>query len=66
MSLVNDIQGQIRGLSSEELRALRLRFVEYDGELWDRQFEADVAAGRLERLAERALRDHQAGLSSKL
>jgi hypothetical protein len=66
MSLVDDIQGQIRGLSSEELRALRVWFAEYDAELWDRQFEADVPAGRLERLAVRALRDHEAGLSTKL
>jgi hypothetical protein len=66
MSQVDDIQGQIRGLSPEQLHALRAWFDEYDAEAWDGQFEADAAAGRLERLAERALRDHEAGLSSRL
>jgi hypothetical protein len=66
MSRVDKIEGQIRDLSAEELRALRVWFAEFDAESWDRQFEADVPAGRLERLAERALRDHEAGLSTKL
>lgn len=66
MSRVDNIEGQIRELSAEELRALRVWFDEFDAEPWDRQFEGDVSAGRLERLAERALRDHEAGLSTKL
>ena len=35
-------------------------------EAWDRQFEADVKAGKLDTLAERALRDHRAGRSTRL
>jgi hypothetical protein len=31
------------------------RYTDYDAEVWDRQFEEDVAAGRLNALAERAL-----------
>jgi hypothetical protein len=49
MSLVDDIQGQIRGLSSEELRALRVWFAEYDAELWDRQFEFPPSCDSLRR-----------------
>jgi hypothetical protein len=45
---------------------LRERFDEYDAELWDRQLEADAESGKLDALAERALRDHLAGRSSKL
>ena len=33
----------------------RVWFAEFDAEVWDRQFEEDVAAGRLNSLAERAL-----------
>jgi len=66
MSRVENVESQIRDLSSEELRALRVWFAEYDAEAWDRQLEADVSAGRLDRLAEQALRDHEAGLSTKL
>ena len=34
---------------------------EFDAAIWDRQFEADVAAGRLDALAEKALQDLKAG-----
>ena len=66
ISRVENVDSQIRDLSSEELRALRVWFAEYDAEAWDRQLEADVSAGRLDHLAEQALRDHEAGLSTKL
>ena len=33
--------------------------------LWDQQFEADVAAGRLDCLAEDAIREHQVGESTE-
>jgi hypothetical protein len=66
MSKVENIESQIRELSSEELAALREWFASYDAEVWDRQFEADVNAGKLDALAERALRDHLAGRSTKL
>ena len=41
-------------------------FAQYDAEAWDRQMGADAKAGKLDALAERALRDHQAGRSTKL
>ena len=66
VSLVEKIEHQIRELSDEELRALRAWFADYDSEVWDRQFEADVKAGKLDSLAERALSDHAAGRSTKL
>ena len=37
-----------------------------DAEAWDRQIEADAQNGKLARLAERALRDYEAGRSTKL
>ena len=39
----------------------RVWFAEFDAEVWDRQFEEDVAAGRLESLAEQALQHPSAG-----
>jgi len=56
----------VKELSPEELAAFREWFVKFDAELWDRQFEADVTAGKLDAMAERALRDHAAGRSAKL
>ncbi|HEV2176321.1 MAG TPA: hypothetical protein VGW33_03845 [Terriglobia bacterium] len=66
MSKVDGIEDQVKELSPEELTAFREWFAEFDAEAWDRQFEADVKAGRLNGLAERALGDHAAGRSTKL
>ena len=66
MSNVESIEGRIKELSPEELTAFREWFIQFDAEAWDRQFEVDVKAGKLDSLAERALRDHAAGRSTKL
>jgi len=66
MTRVKQVEGQVKELSPEELAAFREWFVKFDAELWDRQFEADVTAGKLDAMAERALRDHAAGRSAKL
>lgn len=66
MGRVESIESQIQDLSPQELATLREWFAEFDAEAWDRQFEADVQAGKLDAMAERALRDHLAGRSTKL
>jgi hypothetical protein len=66
MGKVKDIENQIKELSSEELAAFREWFAQFDAQAWDRQLEADVKAGKLDGLAERALRDHAAGRSKPL
>lgn len=55
------IEEAIQKLSPEELRAFRLWFAEYDAQRWDAEFEQDVASGRLDALAEEALRDYREG-----
>jgi hypothetical protein len=66
MSAVEVIERQIEKLSPEELARLREWFVEFDAAAWDRQLESDIQAGKLDALAERALRTHGAGRSTKL
>lgn len=66
MSRLENIEGEVMGLSPEELSAFREWFAEFDAEIWDRQFASDVKAGKLDELAERALRDHASGLSTEL
>ena len=66
MSRLEHIEEQIRELSTEELQSLRAWFLEFDGELWDRQLESDVNAGKLDDLAQRALDEHMAGRSRQL
>ena len=66
MSKVEQIESQIKELSSKELAAFRQWFPELDSRVWDRQFEGDGKAGKLDKFADRALRDHTAGKSTKL
>jgi hypothetical protein len=66
MSRVEKIELQVRELSAGELASFREWFAEFDAAVWDEQLEAHAKAGKLDGLAERALRDHAAGRSRKL
>ena len=57
---------EIAQMSSEELDAFRAWFAEFDADAWDREFEADVKAGKLDHLAAEAMREYQAGLTTEL
>lgn len=57
MSTIAEIENAVRQLSAADLAAFRRWFAEYDAENWDRQFESDVKAGKLDWLREEALRD---------
>ena len=57
MSTIEEIEEAVRGLSAQELAAFRAWFTEFDAAAWDRQIEQDIAAGRLDALAEEALDD---------
>ena len=61
MSNLQEIERAVSQLSSSELIIFRNWFAEFDAEIWDRQFEEDVAAGRLNALAEKALNHLRAG-----
>ena len=66
MSKVEAIKQQIENLSPDELAAFRRWYAAFDAEVWDRPFEADVKAGSLDSLPEKALRAHNAGQSKPL
>jgi hypothetical protein len=66
MSKVEKIEQDVQALSPEELAQFRVWFLEYDWAAWDRQLERDVRAGKLDNLAEKALRDHAAGKTEPL
>jgi hypothetical protein len=66
MGKVEKIEQDVRALSPEELAEFRAWFLEYDWAAWDRQLEGDVQNGRLDNLAEKALRDHAAGKTTPL
>ena len=66
MRKVEDIERQIRDLPPDEFSELCRWIAELDAEAWDAQIDADVRAGRLDALAEKALAAHAAGRSTKL
>jgi hypothetical protein len=66
MSKVDHIEKEVQSLSEDELAQFRAWFVEFDWAMWDRQFERDVADGKLDALAEKALRDHALGKTTPL
>jgi hypothetical protein len=66
MSTVHDIEEAIRQLAPKDLAALRTWFAAFDAEQWDQQFAEDVAAGRLDTLAQEAIQDLQEGRCTDL
>jgi hypothetical protein len=66
MNLVSEIEIAVKKLSRDELATFRDWFQEFDAEAWDKQFEADVVAGRLDALAEEALQDLREGRCTDL
>lgn len=59
MTTVIEITRAIRHLSPDALHELRTWFEHFDAAQWDVQLETDILAGRLDRLADEALRADQ-------
>ena len=66
MRRIEEIEEQIRNLSGTELVEFRKWYAEFDAQIWDRQFEADVRSGKLDALGKAAQRAHAEGKSTKL
>ena len=63
---LQELEKTISDLPPDELARFREWFMAFDAKNWDKQIEADVAAGRLDALAEEALREHRAGETTEL
>ena len=61
MSGVAEIKVAIAHLSVQEVIKLRQWFDEWEANFWDQEIEADIQAGRLDKLADEALRAFEAG-----
>ena len=66
MSTVLEIENAVQKLSRGDLAAFRDWFLGFDAAAWDKQFEEDVAAGRLDALADAAIRDLREGRCTEL
>jgi hypothetical protein len=66
MSKIQDIERAVQGLNPDELQEFRKWFWEFDAEVWDRQFEKDVLSGKLDSLAEEAIKSFKSVRCSEM
>lgn len=66
MTKVELLEQEIKKLSPEELAQLRDWLLEIDADHWDKQVESDAASGKLDKLFEKSIADHNAGKSREL
>lgn len=63
---VQEIEQAVAQLPKDQLAEFRAWYEQFNAEAWDRQIEEDIAAGKLNALADAAVADHQAGRTKKL
>jgi hypothetical protein len=66
MSTVGEIESALKALPVEKARAVASWLQDYLDAEWDRQIEQDIAAGKLDRLAEQAQAHYGAGRTKPL
>lgn len=66
MTKLDEIEKAVEQLSPEEMAKFRDWFEELQATLWDQQFERDVKAGKLDKLADKWRADYNAGKISDL
>lgn len=66
MSEVQKIEQAVERLSEPQLAEFRRWFAEFGADAWDKQIEADAAAGKLDALAEEALAEYRSGKAREL
>ncbi len=66
MSQLEQLEQEVLRLSPEDLAKFRAWFVELDHRLWDKQIEADLTAGKLDRLIAEAREEFRAGRAREL
>jgi hypothetical protein len=66
VTTVKDIEKAVERLSPQKLAEFRAWYAKFDGACWDAQIKADAAAGRLDALADEALRDLAGNRCTKL
>jgi len=60
------LEKEVQELSLDELASFRNWFAKFDAVAWDRQIESDIEAGKLDKLAAKALAAHKRGESREL
>ena len=63
---IQEIEKAVKHLPADELHTFRSWFENYDSKAWDKQFEADARSGKLDELADRAVKDLKANKCTRL
>ena len=63
---IQEIEQAITELQPNELARFREWFEEFDAQVWDEQFERDAKSGKLDYLADKAIKDYRAGKAKEL
>ena len=63
---LHDIENAVACLSADDLAKFRNWFRDFDSDAWDRQIEQDIDSGKLDSLADEALRLHKQGDTQEL
>jgi hypothetical protein len=66
MTKLEEITTAIKGLSPEKLAEFRAWYEEFDAAVFDAKIERDAKNGRLDELAQQALKDYREGRATKL
>ena len=66
MGKLERVQQEIAAMTPEELAAFDAWYLAFEADAWDRRIERDVASGRLDEAAQRALAAHRRGRSGPL
>jgi len=61
MRKIEELEAQIRALPREEFAELRNWILEQDWGAWDKQIEADVKSGKLDKLVSEAKAEYKSG-----
>ncbi len=66
MNTVESIENAVEQLGRDDLASFREWFSSYDAAQWDAQIEQDIAAGKLDELADAAIKEFEAGKTKAL
>lgn len=66
MRKIEEIEEDIEKLSSNELKAFRRWFIDFDTQQWDKQIQEDVDKGKLDNMADEAIEQFRAGKAKEL
>ena len=59
MSTLEDVESAVLQLGGTDLQRFRQWFAQFDADHWDRQFDEDLRAGKLDHLADQAIEHYR-------